>query len=478
MSYRFWASSFVLLLCCFVAIFAFMARTPLCIDSILVEKIDKGQGSAVMYSCASHTHVPYDAFFAEQAAFLSKRLQKLQMLTEWVQPLQKAVHIQIVDKKEAFFEIDNHKILISENLLLNEGALEKAIIKIWLREKLLAQDILIEEVVSDLYAYAFSGNILTTENAVWPRVLQNMSGYCQSSWRSLEHTMACARLNLISSQDAQSVTLLSLRPLLSQALIKSYELLDVADRLSFLKQLPEQIVKYPLASLKADKGIPEAAQFVLSFNESVRLMAEKSELFAAFRDRWMTELKVRGFSESPEFSWVDGIFFLSNKNNEDLIFSLKAQSEKLQQMTLVAQDDHQFWLLPQTQAIEKSGVGSIKAMRGILFNCGPISTHKILQLEGQVQKLLIVDQCQKKTKVDYQSYFKRGAEGFANANKDISFMSIHIPSLRMALLRSGTIPMELTATETWKLIQKQASFDTKTKAYYVKSETDAFDWFR
>ena len=186
-----------------------MTKKPLCIDSKVVNKIDRVsfEQTETVYQCGSMIKVSYSRYFDENKNQLESRIENTMQFLNQIEPFHFKITLQIDEKNPILFKVQHHQIIIGSQLLNLNGHLERAIFKVWLGERLrqdYTSQTLFSEVAADFLVYASFGSFevedpllkIKTEigQARWPQVLKSRETYCESPWRISEHYMNCDEL--------------------------------------------------------------------------------------------------------------------------------------------------------------------------------------------------------------------------------------------------------------------------------------------
>lgn len=463
-----------------------------------------------MYSCRYRKHVPYHPVLAEQSQQISQILATVEPFFEWIGPIQEPVSITSFEGKTNLIRIQSRQVFIGESITSNREVLSKILAKIWLREVSAGTPFekpLFEEVMTDFLLYAQSARLFIyrpessidlqdTHFAKWPQTIRTLRGYCQSYWKATEDLQLCD--NLLSGADGrsahdkqvtESLASLSLRPLLTQSLIAAYAKLGSEKKLRFLRGLRDMVMAsknsaMPKASETNLASLTRDIEFFVSLFDLKQISAS-SESSREVADFMKEELKSRGFSPDYEYSSVDNIFILEDAASgyfQDIADAAAWRTD----LNTAIESGEQIFFANEMQPIPKNIMGEVRAIRGVWLSCGLPKSNDILKLESKVQKLLIVDVCSKsKTeKLNFHSYMQSGVEAFARVNQSVNFISLHVPSLRLALNHSKQSPVELILSQVWRgmniqnLAWKNPSFDPKLNAFRMSSQIDAIDIFR
>lgn len=97
---------------------------------------------------------------------------------------------------------------------------------------------------------------------------------------------------------------------------------------------------------------------------------------------------------------------------------------------VIAVDDQRLWIMPTKTDIDQRLFHKISGKKLIMEMCGVLPAKYLIPFHKIVEKILIIQNCQN-THIRYTEYFKNGVPGFAHENPQLSFVSIHLPSLFM-----------------------------------------------
>ncbi|KYG68640.1 hypothetical protein AZI87_05230 [Bdellovibrio bacteriovorus] len=491
-----------------------MTKRPICIDSKVVERIDRvsADSSESIYRCALNKNVPFSAYFSEQVKDLNYRVQQMERLLESIEPFYKKVQLTILEDRPYLYRVQGHQIYIGAKLLEAPGHLEKALAKIWYRERneaLFAQQILMEEVITDFIVYLLNGDldlgdpqtkIATALRKVrWPFVIKSVPAYCESPWKQSEHFAVCLEHKEDLSVDQQVVEL-SLRPLLVTSWVNSYKGLSSRERFNFVQNLPrllrsEHQPALPLIGMHRLAGVQEttllkaaeAMKNINSFLASSQAMKD-SETHRIFAANFTNELRSHGFQEAFAEASFDLLFVspttLTEKSAIFAHFMKIAKASPKVQIALRDQDN--LWMLPSRFPIPLKSFGQIKANRTVVEKCGGYNFSYVMDYANITEKLLVVDHCDTNREIQYSRFLNEGAEGFGAQNKGIAFVQFHLPSL---LMKKSELEQ---VSNVFEFIQKrdvenpsfkslgwrEVHWSEQANAYQPKAYVDAIEWFR
>lgn len=492
-----------------------MTKRPLCIDSKVVEKVDRLQGEAseTVFRCALNKPTPYSAYFGQEARAISYRIQQIERLLESIEPFGRRVQVTIFADQPYLYRVHGHRIYIGSQLLEAPGHLEKALAKIWYRERneaLFAQQVLMEEIVTDFLVFLLRGDLgigdpdSRIETAVrrlkWPFMVKSVGAYCASPWKQSEHFAVCRDPKEWNSLPDQKVLELSLRPLLVGSWIRSYMKLNVKERFQFVQALPvllasERNPGLPLTNTPDASGLSgsqliRAAEAIKNVNSFVSnsKAGKDSSTHRLFVASLMNDLRLSGFDDAFAEASFD-VLYVSQKTltkDSKVLAHLLKISRSHPQLQLALKDKDNLWMLPSRFPIPLKSFGQIKASRTVVEKCGGYNFSYVMDYSDLTEKLLVVDRCEPTKDILYSRYLLEGAEGFGAENPGISFVQFHLPSLLMK--RAELEPV----ASVFEFIQKRdvenASFKSlgwkevqwskDASAYRPKGFVDAIEWFR
>ncbi|WP_413292456.1 hypothetical protein ACLSU7_13700 [Bdellovibrio sp. HCB185ZH] len=486
-----------------------MNQRPLCIDSKVVEKIDRtsGRHEDLVYRCAVNKATRYSTYFGENLRDLNLRIGATERLLESIEPFYQKVQLVILGDHPDMFRIKGHVIYMGQNLVEAPGHLEKALAKIWYRERnetLFVQQELMEEVATDFLVYLMAGDLdigdpsTHVKTAIlpvkWPYVIKSPEAYCDSPWKQSEDYEICASGQNLSSI-APEVLEMSLRPLLLNSWVKAYKSLSMGERYQFSRKMGLIIRgEYnPVLSVAGDSNastLARATAVLKNFNQYVASadLTKTSNTYRLFAANFANELRSHGY----EKAFAEASFDVLYVSNQKLSADTKAFQELLKiakeqpQTQIALRDQENLWMLPSKFPIPIKTFGQIKANRTIVEKCGGYSFSYVMDYSDSTEKLLVVEHCDPKVEIKYREYLKSGAEGFALENKGMSFVQFHLPSL---LMKRDELASVLNVQDFIKkrdvdnpsfksLGWQEVRFSQTANAYQPKAYVDAIEWFR
>ncbi|WP_413576096.1 hypothetical protein ACLVWU_17060 [Bdellovibrio sp. HCB290] len=486
-----------------------MNQRPLCIDSKVVEKIDRTSGVKhdEVYRCALNKATRYSSYFGQNLKELNLRVAATERLLESIEPFFQKVQILITEDHPNLFRIKGHTIYIGQNLVEAPGHLEKAISKIWYRERnetLFVQQELLEEVATDFLVYLQTGDLDIGDPKThlktallpvkWPYVIKSPGAYCESPWKQSEDYAICAGNQDLSAIESE-VLEMSLRPLILSSWIKSYKNLSVGERYQFTRGLAQLLRQEynPVLSVAGDDSastLARASATLKNFNHYVvsSSLSKSSKIHKMFAANFATELQSRGYHNAFAEASFD-VLYVSNQKitTSEGAFQEFLKIAKAQPQTQIAlRDQDNLWMLPSKFPIPIKTFGQIKANRTIVEKCGGFSFSYVMDYSESTEKLLVVEHCDAKSQVHFNEYLKTGAEGFALENKGMSFVQFHLPSLLMKRDELANVlnvkdfikNRDVDNTSFKSLGWQEVRWDKTANAYQPKAYVDAIEWFR
>ncbi len=491
-----------------------MTKRPLCIDSKVVERIDRlaGQTSESIYRCALNKETAYSEYFGRQSRDLGARIEQTTKVLESLEPFYKRVQVTIMEDHPYLYRIQGHQIFIGSKLLEAPGHLEKALAKIWYRERnetLFAQQDLMEEVVTDFLVYLQSGDLdigdpgthLTTaiRKVKWPYILKSVTAYCDSAWKKSEHFAICQNHHEAETDLRGQVTDMSLRPLLASSWIRSYKHLGMKERFEFVNNLTQFLrsdhsLHLPMVSetlgVIPDTTLVKAAEAIKNVNlfVSSSRVNKESNAHRSFVANLTNELRTSGFQDAFAEASFD-VLFVSQETLSDsskIFQEFEKISKSQPKLQIALRDGQNLWMLPSRYPIPLASFGQIKANRTIVEKCGGYNFSYVMDYADVTEKLLVVDRCDLKKQVQYEKFLAEGAEGFGIQNKGLSFVQFHLPSLLMKRTELEQVAnvfefiqkRDLENPSFKSLGWREVRWSQQANAYQPKAYVDAIEWFR
>ncbi|MEN0057200.1 MAG: hypothetical protein AAGB31_00060 [Bdellovibrio sp.] len=449
----------------------------------------------VIYRCALNKSVPYSAFFSTELVNLNYRIQQMERVLESMEPFYKKVHITLLQDRPFFFRVQGNHVYLGTSLLQAPGHLEKALAKVWYRERsqtFFAQQALLEEVFTDFLLYLEGGTLMvgdprslsstSLQTVRWPSLLKSPEAYCDSPWKLSEHYAICAQEDQISVL-ADQVGDLSLRPLLTVSWIRSYLRMGVRARFELTRNLSRLLkteLQPALPLTVMEEGLFKSALAVTNISSFAVHAGLSKELFNR-------ELQKGGFEKASLEAFFD-VLYVSPEPVQETSSEwqeLEKLARKNPQMQIAILNSEKLWMLPSKYPVAVRAVGELKATRTIVSKCGQYDFAYVMQYAAMTEKLLIVNSCGA-DKIQYAGFILEGVEGFGSQNKGIGFVQFHLPSLLMKKTELESVVNVLDFLQKrdpqsqsflslgWQDVQ----WNKKANAYQPKAFIDAIEWYR
>lgn len=510
-SIHWWMTTLVMAFVVLLSIFSFIARKPLCIDSKIVEKIDvefSGQEpeEKSVYRCGYYKRVEFHPELIEIVKEINRRVGAFEKSIEVLGGFKNRLTIRVTSGDQSVISFSNNQIVIPSSSLKRKGQLEKFLLKSWFVENAsneLKDRLLYSEVFSDFLFYAIYGDMKIDDlehgvsidaelDSRWPQVLSSEKTYCESVWRSPELKESCARTNLAS--DSKQIYTMSLRPLLTQAMIEAFEFLEPADKLNFLKNVGGYIgrMKYldkifGMSVLSKERQSYFDAVFeVENFKYLFSRIKIESPIAKKFAHYFEFEMKKLGFIDAETRSLFDVVIVSESPSQrllEKIPSLLRARSKKL----VAFQTGGYLTVDLKKEPLAMEVVGLVQAHRGILVQCQNPSLEDLRKFSEKFQKIIFVKDCvsesEKSPELNLEDLLIGDIGRFARKNPELKFAEFHLPSLLMAMNRIPRLEIvESLSKKNWQSLAdlgfENPIFDDSLKAYRSQSAIAFVSLFR
>lgn len=490
-----------------------VSRRPLCIDSRLVEKIDivTSQGQETVWACYLRKSVTFSPYLHEMLPHIKDRLRPVEDLLKVVGPLRQPARLEIFLGRPWAFEVLDHSIYLGEQVFLSRGHLEKALLKIWYREQnpdAFAYNRLAEEIMTDFLFFLMEGDLKIEDRRIgmqtritgsrWPQVIKSVQSYCDSPWKVSEHYQICFNKRNLEEFLAEDVLSFSLRPLISASLIESYQQLSFNEKNEVLRQFSQFISSQRVPPLDLIGAFWEShpsailmGRHILKEVQEYMFRSEHSHVqpsYKRFVSYFTESLRKRGFEEATSEVYFDFIYESASTVNpkSDFFKDLQKLSENRKDLQVALVDGKSIWFLPSTYPLDLNLFNEIKSRHRMVETCGAFDFGFVLKYAEKAEKLVAVETCGKNNPQRLESYLSQGVEGFARANKNLSFVQFHLPSLMLksefippkenviALIQNRDISSPILQTLGWQ----ELNWDQGMDAYRPKAQVEAIQWFR
>lgn len=452
-----------------ILVIIFMTRKPLCIDSKLVEKIDRVSGSVreEVYRCDFNKTVRFSSYWARSARELASRLYDIEVVLDRLGFLSpRAPRLVILSDKKEIVYSHQSTLYLSEDIFLKPGWLERELVKHSLKDKnesLFSQNPLLAEALVenilfissgsvDLERYKIKNNALSM-NYVWPQNLKASSLECRYLKKFSDNVSFC-----LSSGFKPQVQ--DVRPYFVKSWIESFNVLKLSERMSFVKSIAELT---PEGFQKTSSG----ARFLIE-------LASRLEKYG-----------VDQTVDKPEF---DLVYVLDQKleSNGLLRKSIQEFSQSNESLRIAVMDTEKVLFLPSGALLSKKLLKSWNTKQLVYQSCSNINFNQINSFNLTTDKLLLIRSCAQNEDHFLQRYYQLGASGFASQDSFSPFIHFHLPSLALksAELDSSKDVFELLqqtgseSTVAQELGWQKIEWKKELKAFSPRAYVDAIDLFR
>ncbi len=491
--------------CLSLVALSFLSRKPFCISSKLVQRIDRVDKTSTktLFQCNLGIRSDFDENLRNYRDSVESELRSLESFYNWVGGSFPTIQINILEYQQDIFRQQGNQLFVSQSLFESRQLVSSALIKLWvqnLTEGRLPIGSLLNESLADFISYQVSGSLNLNKSfsksfqprdkiidalfaSRWPRLLLGKQTYCKSRWRFEGDISFCK-----SDQESLGFVLQSLRPIITMSLIQSLDEMTISEKVNFYRRLPDFVkAQRPPSNLvgvnlQEPLSAKDLAVMLEQIKNSIRNADYRLTENQKFAKQFELQLANNGFVGPDKPLKIDQLIEIP-LITDALSQEIKNYSMKHPELTVALLSQGQLMILPNQDSVAVSLIGNFESNKKIWVRCQMPSTKQVLENSHNVEKLLIVNQCGD-GQLNLISYLNKGAEGFALSNQAAAFMSLHIPSLQLALNHSKQSPIELIAGNLWKGLQinnlswKRPVFDEKIGAFKILSEINAVDYFR
>lgn len=482
-------------LAAFMLLGLWTVRRPLCIDSRVVERVDRIslETTERVWKCGVNQDVPYSPWMALHLSHLQDEVTKVERSLQSLSPFLNPVRIVVVAHRPWVYRVHEHTIFIGEELLRSEGHLSRGLIKSWIRERneLFGEGELREEVYADLLQTAIFGEfqiedlergLRTRLGAKWPQVLKEAKSYCASPWKLSEHYELCGKdIALFEKQAA----LWSLRPLLSTALIESWNRLGVFEKVQGLREVtPFLNSEIEDVFEQKTQGLEGALTTVSTFERDFESRANQAGVrLQKIALDVKVQLQKMGFQgEAPGIEF-DLLVSSEEKvgGKEEWLHDLAKFARLNGKMKIAVRDEDKLWVLPSLRTLEVKPSDVLKGRRLTVLHCADMSFEKALSYQSASDKVLFVHSCRPQA-AHFWKWAVEGAESFAKEEKHLPFVQVHLPSLLLKKdqldLKASLYALKGSEVPSKVFGWQEVKWFEQAKAYKPKAALDAIEWFR
>lgn len=446
-----------------ILLFLAMSQKPLCIDSRVVERMDRihlGKTESV-YRCQVQRRVPYSQFWGESN--ISSRLSQSERFLEGIEPFKKRYQILIHPEKPYLYRIRGSQVFVGEKVILTEGQLERLMTSLWVYEKAQADierpDLALESLV-DFVMDLSRSQVVSPVNSLpvdkvsyaWPVILRSQKGYCDGTWSVPHHYQFCAEL--IESQlspRSKSFVSLSLRPYIYGKLGQSYAELSLKQKNSVYKNMAKILraldLKHP--DLFFQKNVSD----LTGSKKTVQSVAD--QIFRAGQIVGSTDIQAWGSyfklkiahdfrGDSAISAKVDTLFDFSElppaafqSRVSEINLWIKRNPEL--KVAVIGIDEVLF--LPELSGVSLEQFGQLSSSVRVIESCKDIELTHLFELESYTENILLVQNCEAQKQLRYSPFLRGGVIDFAVSNKDVNYVLLHAPSFLSQQERLSQVPV-------------------------------------
>lgn len=256
---------------------------------------------------------------------------------------------------------------------------------------------------------------------------------------------------------------------LLEKLLLSYRLAEISDSLS--KDIILDLIVFAKTGYRAQLIYsiwPQKSDQFIKYYQDLKSNEKDSVLSHPFQ--YLNQIM-----NQSDFNYqlnADEIVYLPREDQikSQRLESLLSATEKSTGSQVIAVDDQRLWLMPTKTDIDQRLFQKITGKKLIMEICGVLPAEYLLPFHKIVEKILIVQNC-KQIPVRYDQYFKKGSAGFAIENPQLSFVSIHLPSLFMKtdqVKKIGDVFSELRKKQNeFSIIYQWANTKIESEGYVV-----------
>ncbi len=395
-------------------------RRPLCIDSKIIEKIDRysGDKSEVIYRCSSFKDVPFSDFFSRNTFWFSSEINKMYSVLESIAPFQERLKISLFANKE-FERVQFSQVFIGEKVLFKKGLLQRNLARVWLETRYNPKSdslVFLEDVFVGFLSFLAEGKTFLSENERGEDPGQ-------------------------SSQTPANSELRAFHGLLLKSMIHTFLSMTLMDRQLFLHGF-----SFYLANLEGNSKF-ESTLLIRDQKTIAELWGNSfgdvkidaySAIYSKFSRELIERIKILSTSEEkskPDIFRINQLFWwLSNKNFNLLDSVTFFEKQKL--LHTPAALTHNGEIINMLDSKVRKSNYPLSAKDLIVLICEDLTFENIQKFSNLSNNLMVVKFCGDQAsfeQIRWNSLFEKNLSAFAMDNPTVPFVSIHLPSLLVAL---------------------------------------------
>lgn len=422
-----------LFMCSFAAVCLFaiaLSRRPLCIDSTIVQKIDRWSvDSETLYGCASGRAADFAPELMRLRPALEARLRPFERTMARLGVDLPGLRLVIPADRPYAYRAEQGRLFIGEELLRARGHLERAALHAWLTEidggssrwrRHALADALTMVIFGDLELRdpVFARDLRVHESQV---ALTSPESPCTSSWRASETYERCLREGEAPEGATAEVTL---RAVFASAMARSYQSLGFAERIAIARRArvlgPATHARTPVAAEAGSLAalFAEARSFERELEVRLGRLGEPGRSW--FRALG-AELRRRGLPQDPRAIEIETLVVdeRGNEHRAELVSGTRAGLALLTEGGLRFPPSSELFARPE----------DLRARNLVWIGCRELSFGRVLEFDFGARKLLAVKSCDEE-KIDLRPWLRGDTPSFSKANPGVAFVVFDLPSLR------------------------------------------------
>jgi hypothetical protein len=449
---------------------AWLSRSPFCINSGLIERIDRWglDSSTQVYSCQKNIDVEYDDELRLFVEKIEPELQKIEFFINSLRVPIKILNITWIDSENKLVKLQYSNLIYKDTkdldpliiyrsvLMQNLGMLDSSLIENRMGHAIIEASI--DVIVSSLDLSNFEEGQFKD----WNTTYGSVSAYCSSKEVSFLDFDLCQKSNSLSIKDQAWM-----RPILRDILKNSEKALSLKERAQYSQKLANYLKQ--LASKKIDANTDGKAVL----REFLSLMQDQPLL----QKQIERGLNIAKWNSNDEITYENFIYL----NAKD-VSSVLVANPNLSLLNVVIQTGDWLWLPKHLAPLQSDN--KYKIQNTIVNFCKDLSEKEINEWISKAENILLVQECDNKKLLNFESYFRKGIGNFASSNPQVKFIKLHGPSYKLYLTKNKINLIDLVLKQKWShpifsKIGWQAPTEIKESQYYeTNSSIDAIQAFR
>ena len=197
-----------------------------------------------------------------------------------------------------------------------------------------------------------------------------------------------------------------------------------------------------------------------------------------------TQLKKRGFGEEQKILQADLIVMGHEDDQSHWLQSLSDLALQNPLKRIIYLTEQEARVLPDLKSVPRSWLGLIQSRQAVLIQCQIPTTQKLAEMADTVSKLVLVRDCQSPFQIDFSPILDGNFDQFASQNPKMSFVQLHLPSLKSALAKRNLNPIFLIEEKKWDspffqdIGWEKPKWDEAIGAYRTRAAIEAIEMYR